>query len=559
MTFIITVIVLVFFATSITILLFKNRTKQEKEGNLNTNQNNQADFNSRTASLQDEIGRLHNQLKGTENRYSDTVIKFQQSQIQVQELLEKMYASEHMREHFEQRMHELKTDETNFEKIKIANDTLEKEKISFQEKTVKLEEQIRNLDDTIQKEKLAEQELKQQFAEIEAELQKATEQEEKYKHLQDNNTQQTGKVKELEDKVSELTELNNQQQQLLSQLKDKNQQLLKQLQTQTIQPSDDKDTSKHQDQTVSLVQDRQETITFNDNPQEDIQPESSSDISSESLKTKKKKIGEILIRNNMISNDILKEALEYQKNFGVGVAQCLVSFGYISEQDLAQSISYQFSTPYMPLSASPINDEIIKLVPHEIANKYCLIPIDKTEQTIIIVMANPMDTEAIDAVARATGHKVMAFVGILSDLTTAIRHYYKSEQDSLAVDENAPQKVLIQTRLYVGVERRNSIRLNASIPMYYVLDEQIFETKTRDISTGGFSFESHQQCTLGVNLIVKLNLPDDFCAQPTIEAEVVVVRINKINEELFLIGTKFTKIDSDPLACLMKYARSLII
>jgi peptidoglycan hydrolase CwlO-like protein len=139
---------------------------------------------------------------------------------------------------------------------------------------------------------------------------------------------------------------------------------------------------------------------------------------------KKKKIGEILIEYKFITKDILNEALEYQKKFGGNITQYLIAYGYINETQLAQCLITQFGVPYLTLKFYDISEEVIKLVPLEIAKEYWLIPIEKKGNYITLVMADPIDTEAINKVQEITGCKVQRFVGILSEIKQALEHYY---------------------------------------------------------------------------------------------------------------------------------------
>lgn len=88
------------------------------------------------------------------------------------------------------------------------------------------------------------------------------------------------------------------------------------------------------------------------------------------MKVKKKKIGNILLERNLITESMLNEALEYQKREGGGVTLYLLAADYIDEKNLAQCISDQFDVPFLNLKAYDIPDEIIKLVPVDIAEKY---------------------------------------------------------------------------------------------------------------------------------------------------------------------------------------------
>ena len=98
----------------------------------------------------------------------------------------------------------------------------------------------------------------------------------------------------------------------------------------------------------------------------------------------RRKIGEILIANGLITKKALDEALAHQKLHGGNVTQYLIAHDYLKEEDLAKCISVQFGYPYLPLRAYDIPANIIKLVPVEIVKKYWLIPVDKIQNIITV-------------------------------------------------------------------------------------------------------------------------------------------------------------------------------
>lgn len=144
---------------------------------------------------------------------------------------------------------------------------------------------------------------------------------------------------------------------------------------------------------------------------------------------KKKKIGQILLEYELITEEMLNEALEHQKKFGGGLTQYLLAFGYMTEDDLAQCVSWQFNVAYIPIRTYSIRDETVKLVPVDIAKEYWLIPLDKLGDVVTIVMFDPLNTQAIKKVEKASGCKVQPFIGVLSDIIEAIEQYYNIHID----------------------------------------------------------------------------------------------------------------------------------
>jgi type IV pilus assembly protein PilB len=118
--------------------------------------------------------------------------------------------------------------------------------------------------------------------------------------------------------------------------------------------------------------------------------------------------------------------LDYQTNNGGHITDILVELGFFKEDDIVQELTTHYGFPYLPLANYDIDKEAIKLIPGKIASEYCLIPIDKINNVLMIAMANPLNTHAIDIVETVTDNTVQTFVTSSSDIRRAIKKYYPS-------------------------------------------------------------------------------------------------------------------------------------
>ena len=268
--------------------------------------------------------------------------------------------------------------------------------------------------------------------------------------------------------------------------------------------------------------------------------------------TKKKKIGEILVENSLISKENLEKALEYQKNYGGGITQYLIAYGFLREEDLAKCISDQFGFPYLPLKVYQIPKEILKLIPIDIIKKFWLMPVDKVENILTVVMADPLDTEAIESVERATGLKVQQFVGIISDIMAAIEHYYKVVISDKIKSHKTP--LFIDSMVYKGFERRKAVRLNVKLDIHFSSQEAYKKTKTKNISLQGLLFESDNMLPLESYLTLQVDLPKEFTPYP-IAVICEVVRVMPLENKKFDIGVRIVKVSEEDLTAIMNYAR----
>ena len=137
-----------------------------------------------------------------------------------------------------------------------------------------------------------------------------------------------------------------------------------------------------------------------------------------------KKIGDLLVEKGIISYGQLQEALKLQKKESGLLGTILVRLGHASEVEIAQVITVQYGLPYLPLSSYELDGEIIKLIPRDIAKKFCLIAVDRMGDTLTIAMANPLDPSAIEEIEKLTGLKIQVFISTMTDIVNAIEKYY---------------------------------------------------------------------------------------------------------------------------------------
>ncbi len=294
-------------------------------------------------------------------------------------------------------------------------------------------------------------------------------------------------------------------------------------------------------------------------PQEiGIPEEAAAEIETEQKKLveqKRGRIGEILLKQKLVTQEILDQALEYQKQSGGSITQYLIYYGHIDEKQLAQCLCTQFGVPYLPLESYDISDEIIKLIPVDIAEKFWLIPVDKQGDNLMIAMIDPLDTKVIKQLEELTGFKIRPFVGIISEIAHAMQVYYKVFiRDKKFTMKSLP--FFVDTKIYKGSERRVSLRYNAKIPVQFPAQGRYHKTKTINLSRNGFALESEASIPLGSVIPFEINLPDSYCPLPIL-AVVQVVRCAPSKNQNFEIALKTLKISKQELDIIIDHAAHL--
>ena len=142
-------------------------------------------------------------------------------------------------------------------------------------------------------------------------------------------------------------------------------------------------------------------------------------------------IGELLLREGLITREDLDRALEQQKETGTRLGFALVTNGVLGEADLTRVLSQQYRVPAVDLTEVEIEAKILKLVPADFANKHLILPLRRVGRTLTVAMANPTDLSVIDDLKFVTRFDVDAVVAGEFTLRKAIDKYYEIANDGL--------------------------------------------------------------------------------------------------------------------------------
>ena len=157
------------------------------------------------------------------------------------------------------------------------------------------------------------------------------------------------------------------------------------------------------------------------------------------------KLGEILIKANLITESQLEQALIQQKSEGGRIGSILIKLGCVNEEDVAQCLGQKYGIPYIGLDTQTIDAAVTRLIPPTIAQKHLVIPVSKTGTTLTMAMADPTNVFAVDDVKFMTGMNVRLMIATESSVRRAIERYYDSSetlQNVMASIEDAGMEVM---------------------------------------------------------------------------------------------------------------------
>lgn len=153
------------------------------------------------------------------------------------------------------------------------------------------------------------------------------------------------------------------------------------------------------------------------------------------MATARVRIGELLVDAQIITRGQLEEVLALQRDDGRRLGTLLVESGLVTETQVTQILSQQLSVPWVSLYHIDFSRQLLNLVPQDLAEKYCLVPIFVRRvrglgETLYVAMDDPSDESAQREVSQRAGLPVRAMIAPPTDIRSAIRVYYGGGNDS---------------------------------------------------------------------------------------------------------------------------------
>jgi type IV pilus assembly protein PilB len=162
---------------------------------------------------------------------------------------------------------------------------------------------------------------------------------------------------------------------------------------------------------------------------------------AEDRKPGQNRLGELLVRENLISPLQLAKAMESQRATGARLGAQLAKLGYVEENELTQFLSKQYSVPAINLADFEIDPEVLKVIPKELVVRHQAIPVSKAGNTLIVAMADPSNIYAVDDIKFVTNLTIDIVVASEQAISEAIERYYTSNVtfDDVMVDFSGDQ------------------------------------------------------------------------------------------------------------------------
>jgi type IV pilus assembly protein PilB len=146
------------------------------------------------------------------------------------------------------------------------------------------------------------------------------------------------------------------------------------------------------------------------------------------IREKYLKLGELLIKEGLISEVDLEKAITFQRQEGGRLGEIIVKLGLIQEEQIVRVLGKQLGIPYFTLGTGmlkPVPEQKLEnFIPHEFANKNYVLPLSHTLRSLTVVMADPLDLILIDNLRKLTGCEINPVIATKSDILKSIEEFY---------------------------------------------------------------------------------------------------------------------------------------
>ncbi len=198
------------------------------------------------------------------------------------------------------------------------------------------------------------------------------------------------------------------------------------------------------------------------------------------VKRSEKRLGQILVDNGVITEDQLEQVLEEHAKSQRKIGDILIDMKLATLEQVTEATGHQHGLQYLCLSEYEIDPEVIGSVSEQMARKYRIIPVDRTNNTLTVALADPANIFLLDDIKLRTKMEIIPLISLQSDIEAAIEKYYsdngaledmmkdfdggddvellqkQEEQDEDVTEDDAPVVKLVNMVVAEGIKTRCS-------------------------------------------------------------------------------------------------------
>lgn len=135
------------------------------------------------------------------------------------------------------------------------------------------------------------------------------------------------------------------------------------------------------------------------------------------------KIEQLLVEQKLISEPRLKEAKNQAVQNNKPLLVELLAQKLLNEEEMTKIVATANSVPYVNLTSSRIDKEVLKLLPREIAQRYMSVPIGSMGTRLVVAMLDPSNLQAVDYLSRKIARPLSVYMASESGITNVLSQY----------------------------------------------------------------------------------------------------------------------------------------
>lgn len=202
----------------------------------------------------------------------------------------------------------------------------------------------------------------------------------------------------------------------------------------------------------------------------------------------KERLTEILIKNKLITEEQLKQAVDLQKEKGGRLSDIIIELKFVKENELMSALGQGLGFPLIDLKRFKIDSEVAKIIPVEVSRRYQIIPVSKIADTVTLAMADPLNIFALDHVKALTGYKINPIIAASHDILQTIELSYPDTTsgviDGLVEEISATSLEFISEKKESFPNSQELIRISREAPVIKITNmilESSVKKKASDI------------------------------------------------------------------------------
>jgi type IV pilus assembly protein PilB len=142
---------------------------------------------------------------------------------------------------------------------------------------------------------------------------------------------------------------------------------------------------------------------------------------------KRARLGEILLKGGAISEEQLEAAQSARKDYGLPLGEMLVKLDYITEESLRQNLAAQMNVRFFDLDDIPLDSSVARYVNPSYAARHLIVPLTCTEDTLVVAMDDPRKLTLVDEVTAGTGLRVEVVLSTAASIRNAYARVYGAD------------------------------------------------------------------------------------------------------------------------------------